>query len=233
MCFILNMKDSFLCELEVHQLLSSDQIGEPDLVTIGFRSYDPWTQYADTGTSDNHPPPNQLFANWTSQIEHHLSHLYIPKKKEKWLRHPFILCFSNMDQTNKKHGCLARVFEVIQPKHGLKQNIQTLAKHTFHGSKTWRQISQASQVCPINLLLPKISPPPMLVVEAAEATFWGKCCGTPMCWQKKLGVRGGGFKHWPTLKTQQFELQKDARFWFRWFPFDFQASKSRDLFPVV
>ena len=51
-------------------------------------------------------------------------------------------------------------------------------------------LSQVSQVCPINLLLRKTSPPPMLVVEAAEATFGRGNAVGPHVLAKKVGGEG-------------------------------------------
>lgn len=238
MCFILNMKDSFLCELEVHQLLSSDQIGEPDLVTIGFRSYDPWTQYANTGTSDNHPPPNQLFANWTSQKKHHLSHLYIPKKKEKWLRHPFILWFSNMDQTNKKHGCLARVFEAIQPKHGFRKTSKPWRNTPFHGSKTWRQFEPSLAGMPNQPAASQNQPAANAGGGSSGGDFLGEMLWDPMCWQKKLGVRGWWvqtlalwFRITPPWKLNSLNFKKISGFGLDDFPLIFRLRKTVIFFP--
>ena len=76
-------------------------------------------------------------------------------------------------------------FDVI--KHGFKKTSKPWRNTPSMAPRHGGNLSQVSQVCPINLLLRKTSPPPMLVVEAAEATFLGKCCGTPCVGKKSWG----------------------------------------------
>lgn len=95
-----------------------------------------------------------------------------------------------MDQTNKKHGCLARVFEVIQPKHGFRKTSKPWRNTPFHGSKTWRQFEPSLAGMPNQPAASQNQPAANAGGGSSGGDFFGGNAVGPHVLAKKVGGEG-------------------------------------------